>query len=81
MVFYMTIRSRDEMARKVQIDLRGQSGNSFALMAIADNIGKQLGVSKDDRDAITKDMMSSDYEHLVATLEKHYGDYIDIYEV
>lgn len=76
----MTIRSRSEMAKKIQIDLQGPKGNSFDLMAIAENIGRQLKVPKEDRDAITKDMMSSDYDHLVATLEKHYGDYIDIYE-
>lgn len=76
----MTIRSRSEMAKKVQIDLRGQEGNAFSLMAIAENLGKRLGVPHDERQAITKEMMSSDYEHLVAILEKHYGDYIDIYE-
>ncbi len=76
----MTIRSRSEMAKKVQIDLRGQEGNAFALMAIAENIGKQLQVPREEREAITKEMMSSDYEHLVAILEKNYGDYIDIYE-
>lgn len=76
----MTIRSRSEMARKIQIDLQGPKGNAFDLMAIAENIGRQLKVPKEKRDAIQKDMMSSDYDHLVATLEKHYGDYIDIYE-
>lgn len=76
----MTIRSLEEMARKIQIDLQGPKGNAFDLMAIAENIGRQLKVPKEERDAIQKDMMSSDYDHLVATLEKHYGDYIDIYE-
>lgn len=76
----MTIRSRSEMARKIQVDLKGPEGNAFDLMAIAENIGKSLKVPKEQRDAIQKDMMSSNYDHLVATLEKHYGDYIDIYE-
>ena len=76
----MTIRSRSEMAKKVQIDLRGQEGNAFALIAIAESIGKQLKVPQEEREAIRNEMMSSGYEHLVAILEKNYGDYIDIYE-
>lgn len=75
----MTIHSRSNMPKKVQIDLSGPDGNALALVAIAHNIGRQLGKDKDELDAIRKDMLSSNYDHVVATLEKHYGDFIDIY--
>lgn len=75
----MTIHSRSKMPTKVQIDLSGPDGNTLALVAIAHNIGRQLGKDKDELDAIRKDMLSSNYDHVVATLEKHYGDFIDIY--
>jgi len=77
----MTIRSRSEKAKKIQIDLAGEQGNAHCLLGIAANIGKQLKKTPEEIQAITAEMTSSDYEHLVATLEKHYGEYIDIYEV
>lgn len=77
----MTIHSRNKKAKKIQIDLSGNDGNVFVLIGISDSIGQQLRLSPEDRDAIRADMMSSDYEHAVATLEKNYGAFIDIYEV
>lgn len=76
----MTIHS-GKMAKpaKIQIDLRGPEGNAFCLMAYASDIGKQIGMEKDEIEAIIADMKSRNYDHLVATFDRHFGDFVDIY--
>lgn len=76
----MTIHTKTQKREKIQINLSQPEGNAHALLALAANLGKQLRKSTEEREAIQADMMSSDYEHLVAVLDKHYGMFIDIYE-
>ena len=68
---------------KIEIDLTGPAGNAYALMGLAEDLCKQFnrisGSQKYDSDEILKDMKSSDYEHLIEVLEKHFGDYIIMY--
>jgi hypothetical protein len=45
------------------------------LFGTADNLAKQLGL---DSKPIVAEMMESDYEHLVATFDKHFGFYVDL---
>ena len=63
---------------KKQIDLRGPEGNAFCLLGIASNFSKQLGHTKEQSDAIQKEMQSSDYDNLVDTFEKYFGDYVGL---
>ncbi len=60
---------------KNTIDLRSPDGNAFVLMGIARRLAKKLEL---DGNAILKEMKSSDYEHLVATFEKHFGEHVNI---
>ena len=69
------IRSKQEQS-EIVIDLTGPQGNAFCLMGHAMNIGKQLGLSKLAIDGIIEEMKLSDYEHLVQTFDKHFGDYV-----
>lgn len=57
------------------IDLSGPQGNAFSLIGVASNAAKQLGL---DKVAITEDMMSGNYEHLLSVFEKHFGS---VYEL
>jgi hypothetical protein len=59
--------------KEIVIDLTGPDGNAFALMGYASNFAKQLGLSKEE---IIKDMMSSDYEHLLRVFDKHFGSFV-----
>jgi len=61
---------------KVEIDLTGPDGNAFALMGIAKNLAKQLGM---DGDLVAKEMMLGDYEDLLQTMEHHFGEFIIMY--
>jgi len=55
------------------IDLTGPDGNAFVLMAHAKVWAKQLNM---DWPKLQEELMSSDYETLLATLEEHFGDYV-----
>lgn len=64
------IKKKEEVTELV-IDLTGPEGNAFVLMAHAKNLAKSMGL---DGHSIVAEMMSSDYEHLVETFDKHFGE-------
>ena len=68
-------KSQKEESR-IEIDLTGPDGNAFVLMGIAKNLAKQL---KLDGEMINKEMMLGDYEDLLNTMERYFGDYIIMY--
>lgn len=70
------IKSISQKTTQVEVDLLGPDGNAFVLIGKARAWAKQLGL---DPGAIEREMTSSDYEHLVQTLEKHFGDYVVFY--
>lgn len=60
----------------IEIDLTGPNGNAFYLLGTANNLAKQLGL---DGKVIQSEMMKGDYEHLVNTFDKHFGDFVTLY--
>ena len=68
------IKSKKE-SLGISIDLTGPDGNAFVLIGKAGNLAKQLGL---DKDVIQKEMMKGDYEHLVNTFDKHFGDFVTL---
>jgi hypothetical protein len=60
----------------IEIDLTGPDGNAFFLIGMAGRLAKQLGL---DNNAIRTEMMQGDYEHLVNTFDKHFGDFVTLY--
>jgi len=69
------IKEKAKQNRGIEIDLTGEQGNAFYLMGTANNYAKQLGL---DGKAIVAEMMESDYEHLVATFDKHFGHIVTL---
>lgn len=61
----------------VTVDLTGPEGNAFVLMGYAKNWAKQLGL---DYGEIQAEMMGGDYDHLLETLDKHFGEYVTFYK-
>ena len=61
---------------EIVLDLTGPDGNAFALMAYAQNFGKQLGYSKLAIDGLIEEMKLGDYEHLVQTFDKYFGQFV-----
>ena len=59
------------------IDLKGPSGNAFALMGYAVDLLRQLD-RRDEVHAMRTDMMSGDYDNLIRIFEENFGDYVDL---
>lgn len=74
----MTIVWKDPSrpAPKMEVDLDGPQGNAFYLLGLARNLCRQMG---EDPEPIVKDMKSGDYEHLVATFDRHFGELVDLH--
>jgi len=61
---------------KMVIDLTGTSGNAYVLLGTASRLCKQLGK---DWEPLQKEMMSGDYNNLVAVFDREFGQYVDLY--
>jgi hypothetical protein len=59
----------------IVIDLTGPDGNAFVLIGKAGNLAKQLGL---DSKAIQAEMMSGNYDQLVKTFDKHFGNFVTL---
>ena len=69
------IKSKSEK-KALEIDLTGEQGNAFYLLGVAQKLAKQL---KLDTAAIHAEMQASDYENLVQTFDKYFGQYVTLY--
>lgn len=63
----------------IEIDLTGSEGNAFCLMGMAKRWYKQLAYTPEKIEARMADMMSSDYEHLLAIMEEDFGSIVTFY--
>jgi hypothetical protein len=73
------IKPKEE--RKPEIDLRGTQGNAFYIMGAAKDLHKRItkaGIELPPWGEIQKDMMSSNYDHLLSVFDKHFGDHVDL---
>ena len=74
------IKSRDELKSNVlEIDLKSPQGNAFNLIGLAGSLGKQLNMTNFRIKCIQDEMMLSDYEMLIQTFDKWFGDYVVLY--
>ena len=72
---------KEKQLRRPVIDLTGPQGNAFALLAYAQNFHrdlKKIDTSLPDFKIIKSEMMSGDYENLIATFDKYFGSYVDL---
>jgi hypothetical protein len=67
------IRNKIENKGPIVIDLTGPDGNAFVLLGKATNLAKQL---KFDDKKIIDEMTSGDYEHLLKTFDRYFGDFV-----
>ena len=68
----MTIREKQAKS-EIVLDLTGPDGNAFALMGHAKFFASKHGL---DAESIINEMTSGDYEDLVQTFDKHFGDFV-----
>ncbi len=67
------IRKKQENYGPYVIDLTGPQGNAFVLLGYAKQFARQL---KLDSNKIVTEMQESDYEHLVETFDKYFGEFV-----
>jgi len=76
----VTIKSRKDMPRRpVEVDLSGPQGNAWYLLALADDLGKQLGYTDFKRKCILDEMRLNDYECLLQTFDREFGMLVTLY--
>jgi len=71
------IRDKKDMNKMIEIDLTGPEGNAFNLLGLARRFAIKLDL---DKDRIIDEMQEGDYDHLVQTFDKYFGDYVILYK-
>jgi hypothetical protein len=69
------IKSKSEK-NKIEIDLTGPDGNAFVLLGIAKDLCHKTGI---EWGKVQAEMTSGDYENLIQTLDKYFGNIIVMY--
>lgn len=64
---------RSKRPSRPVIDLTGPEGNAFVLLGYAKQYAQQLGL---DSKKIHQEMASGDYENLIETFDRYFGDYV-----
>lgn len=54
----------------IEVQLTGQDGNAFFIIARVNKALKEAGVSKEEIDDFMEDAMSGDYDHVLQTVMK-----------
>jgi hypothetical protein len=70
------IRTKNNTDEPIIIDLAGPQGNAFALMGTAKNLGKHIGMKKEDLNLLIERMTSGDYENLLLEFDKAFGAFV-----
>lgn len=70
------IKSIETKSKEIEIDLTGEQGNVFYLIAQGGRFCKQLGLNSE---VFTRRMMSSDYENAVRVFDEYFGEYVTLY--
>jgi hypothetical protein len=61
---------------QIEMDLTGPQGNAYVLIGTAMNLARQFGY---DDEMIKEQMMSGDYENVVETFDKYFGEHVILY--
>jgi len=60
----------------MKINLLGPDGNAFSLLAITEQLLRALGRER-EWPRVMREMTSRDYRHLVETMERELGEYVE----
>lgn len=68
----------DPPAGKQVIDLAGPDGNAYFLLGVARNYGRLFGWDRAKMEQVVTEMKSGDYENLIQTFDKYFGEMCDL---
>jgi len=63
----------------IEIDLTGEDGNAYALLAYAKKLAYQIGLSEEEEKELLRAMKAGDYENLIQVFEQHFGEFVILY--
>jgi hypothetical protein len=66
----------DKKKQKIEVDLTGPNGNAFYLIGLAKSLSDKLGL---DAKSIRAEMTTGDYDNLINTFDKYFGDHVILY--
>ena len=73
----MIIPKKEYTAEKITIDLTGPEGNAFVLLGTANRLAKRLlQYDAKQTEELLDEMRASDYENLVETFDRHFGEFV-----
>lgn len=62
------------------ISLSGPQGNAFYLLGLANQLGKDLDMSVNERQRLVNEMKSKDYAHLIEVFKREFGSFVELVE-
>ena len=75
----MIKRAEELEGKKIEIDLRGEKGNSMYLLGLVGSLGKRMGWSGEAIEMVRELMTMGDYEDLLKVFDHHFGEYVILY--
>ena len=63
-------------SKKIEVDLSGPEGNAYILMGYARRWSRQLGYSEHKIKCIIDEMMLTNYDGLLYTLDREFGEFV-----
>lgn len=74
------IRRAEELdGKKIEIDLRGEKGNSMYLLGMVGSLGKRMEWSGEAISMVRGLMMMGDYEDLLKVFDYYFGEHVILY--
>ena len=74
------IRRAEELdGKKIEIDLRGEKGNSMYLLGMVGSLGKRMGWSGEAIEMVRELMTMGDYEDLLKVFDYYFGEHVILY--
>lgn len=64
--------------KKMRVDLSGPDGNAYALLTLANRLGRELDLEPGVREMIHWDMTRSDYNHMIDVVEREFSDRVTL---
>jgi len=65
-------RKESKHMNKPKVKLIGNDGNAFTIMGLCQRAARSAGWTQEQVNAVMKEMMSGDYDHLLATATEHF---------
>jgi hypothetical protein len=59
----------------IEVQLSGEDGNAFAILARCARAGREAGLERDELDKFRKEATSADYDHLLQTALRWFDCY------